>query len=476
MSDLLGRKQEIDIFLKLKKTDKPSFVALYGRRRVGKTFLVKQVFENNFTFYLTGIANVGTKKQLSSFHGMLLRYFPIMEGTAIAKNWFDAFGQLITAIEKEPLGKKVIFLDELPWLDTAKSDFLPALEYFWNSWASSRKDILLIVCGSAASWMIHNLLNHRGGLHNRVTHRMLLEPFTLGECETYFKAQGASFDRYQIIQLYMVMGGIPFYLEQVDKGMTATQNIDKICFTKNGILRTEFDNLYASLFNKAERHLEIIETLAKKKKGMTRAELIQKTSFSNGGGLTRILAELEESGFIRRFKSFGNRVRQSLYQVSDHYSLFYIRFIRKVDLSDTNSWLDQLDNPAVRAWSGYAFEQVCLAHLPQIKQALGIKSVQTKASTWQGSDGTQQAQIDLVIDRRDHAINLCEMKFSLHPFTIDKAYAADLRRKIGVFKSVTATRKSIFLTFITTYGLTQNNYANSLVQQSLTMDVLFERK
>ncbi len=474
MKKLVGRKEEVNLLVKLHQEDKAAFVAIYGRRRVGKTFLVKQVFNNSFTFYLTGIANVGTKRQLSSFHGMLQRSFSTMEEIPPATNWFEAFNQLIKGIESKKEEKKVIFLDELPWLDTAKSDFLPALEYFWNSWASAQNDVLLIVCGSAASWMINNLINHRGGLHNRVTHRMLLEPFTLGECENYFKAQGASFGQYQIIQLYMVMGGIPFYLEQVDKGLTAAQNIDKMCFSKNGLLRTEFTNLYASLFKNANRHLEIIEALSKKAKGMSRLEIINNTSFTNGGGLSRILAELEKSGFIRQFKSFGNKVRDSRFQLSDFYSLFYIRFIKDFDISDKNSWLNRIDDPKVRAWSGYAFEQVCLSHLSQIKEALGIRAIQSYSSAWQGADDSGHAQIDLVIDRRDHALNLCEIKFSINPFAIDKSYGENLRKKISIFKAATNTKKSIFLTFITTFGLVQNEHSGSLVQQSLTMDMLFD--
>ena len=474
MELLIGRHEEIRILEGLKETEKPAFVAVYGRRRVGKTFLIRQCFGKKFTFYFTGTANVNTQQQLSNFHGALVKQFHAAERFAPAKNWFEAFQQLTTALEGQGEGKKTIFLDELPWLDTSKSGFIPALEYFWNSWASAQSDLLLVTCGSAASWMINNLINHHGGLHNRVTHRLQLEPFTLSECETFFKSRGASFDRYQLIQLYMVTGGIPFYLDQVDKGLTATQNIDRLCFTKNGLLYTEFDNLYASLFKKSDKHILIIDVLAKKNKGMTRDELAQKTRIPQGGSLARLLQELEESGFIRRYKAFGNKVRDSHYQVSDFYSLFYLKFIKNIDLEDKNSWLNRLDNPDVRAWSGYAFEQVCRAHIAQIKQALGINGIQTSASTWQGSDGVSQAQIDLVVDRRDHAINLCEMKFSIDTFTIDKAYSEDLRRKISVFKAATATKKAVFLTLITTFGLAKNVYADSLVQKSLTMDALFD--
>jgi uncharacterized protein len=474
MQNLIGRKEEIKLLEALKESDKPAFVALYGRRRVGKTYLVRQFFGQSFSYYLTGVTNTSTRQLLSNFHTELVNKYPIAERLKEPKNWFQAFQQLATVLEAQEAGKKIIFLDELPWFDTPKSGFIPALEYFWNSWASARNDILLIVCGSAASWMINNLINNHGGLHNRVTHRLILEPFTLAECELYFQSRGFSYERYQIIQLYMVTGGIPFYLERADKGLTATQNIDRLCFVKSGLLRTEFDNLYASLFKTADNHILIIETLAKKNKGMSREELMGKTHLTNGGSLTRVLSELEESGFIRRYKSFGHTTRNAQYQVCDFYSLFYLKFIKNTDVSDQNSWIDRLDNPEVRAWSGYAFEQICLAHLPQIKKALGIGSVQTFSSVWQGTDGVSSAQIDLVIDRRDQAINLCEMKFSINPFVIDKSYSDTLRQKIGVFKAATGTRKAIFLTFITTFGLAQNEYAMSVVQNSLTMDVLFE--
>ena len=474
MNNLIGRNEEIKLLEKLKNTDKPAFVALYGRRRVGKTYLIRQLLGASFSFYLTGVTNTTTRQLLSNFHTSLVGKYPSAERFRQPKDWFQAFQQLTTTLEEQGEGKKVIFLDELPWFDLPKSGFIPALEYFWNSWASARNDVLLIVCGSAASWMINNLINHHGGLHNRVTHRLILEPFTLSECESYFKSRGFNYDRYQIVQMYMVTGGIPFYLERTDKGLTATQNIDLLCFTKNGLLRTEFDNLYASLFKVADKHISIIETLAKKNKGMSRDELIEKTNLPNGGSLTKILSELEESGFIRKYKSFGHTTRKMQYQISDFYSLFYLKFIRNTDINDQNMWIDRLNNPEVRAWSGYAFEQVCLAHLTQIKRALGISSVQTYASVWQGSDGISSAQIDLVIDRRDHAINICEMKFSINRFAIDKSYAENLRQKMGVFQKATNTRKALFLTFITTFGLADNEYSSSLVQNSLSIDALFE--
>lgn len=471
---MIGRQEELALLQTLERADKSSFVAVYGRRRVGKTYLIRTVFENKMVFQLTGLARTKINKQLANFHAALVKNFPQYEEKPIAQDWFQAFLQLESALETSPAAKKIVFLDELPWLDSRNSGFVSALEHFWNSWASARRDVLLIVCGSAASWMINNLINNHGGLHNRVTHQMPIDPFTLAECEAFFKSKSATYDRYQLLQLYMVLGGIPFYLDMVETAQSAAQNINRLCFTPKGGLRKEFDNLYASLFRNADKHIAVIEALAKKTQGMEREDLIKASNLINNGNTTKILKELEESDFIRRYNTFGKNSRNSLYQLTDFYSLFYLKFIKSNSVLDTDFWLSSLDNPEVRAWSGYAFEQICLSHLSAIKKALGISGIQTISSAWLGSYDNQKAQIDLVIDRRDHVITICEMKFSINPFIIEKKYADDLRTKIAIFKQSTGTTKAVFLTFITTFGLIQNEHAMSLVQNSLTMDILFQ--
>jgi uncharacterized protein len=473
---MIGRKEEIEILDSLKQPSESAFVAVYGRRRVGKTYLIRYVFKDTFTFQLTGIGNVEVLQQLANFRGSFVRDFPEFEDLPVAKDWFEAFRQLIAALEANSAPQKILFLDELPWLDNTKSYFIAALEHFWNSWASARRDIVLIVCGSSASWMINNLINNKGGLHNRVTHQLKIDPFTLGECEAYFKSKSATYTRYQIVQLYMALGGIPFYLNAVNTGKSVAQNINDMGFTPKGFLRKEFNNLYASLFKNANKHLNIIEALSQKMKGLDREELLKLAKLPNNGNTSKILIELEESNFITKYNAFGNNGRHFIYQLTDFYSLFFIRFIKNSNVKDKNFWINSLDSPEIRAWSGYAFEQICFAHLDEIKIALGISGVQTSSSAWIGSNGTNKAQIDLVIDRRDHVINLCEAKFSINLFTIDKKYAEELRTKIGVFKDVTQTQKSVFLTLITTMGLTPNDYAQSLVQNSITMDVLFQTK
>lgn len=475
MAKVIGRTQETNLLRELEKIDRSTFVAVYGRRRVGKTFLIRSVYGETFAYHLTGIANVDTNQQLANFHSALVRYFPMMEDRMVPGDWFQAFQYLITALETLPrIGKKKIFLDELPWMDTPGSMFISALEHFWNSWASARPDILLIVCGSAASWMVNQLINNTGGLYNRITHRIHLEPFTLAECEAFFKAKSPGYDRYQLLQLYMVLGGIPFYLEAVDTSKSASQNINDLCFSPRGILRTEFHKLYASLFSKSERHIAIVEALATKAQGLERDALLAAAKMPNGGNATTVLNELEESSFIRKYNAFGKQKNSAMYQLTDFYSLFYLKFIKNNSSNDDDFWLNGLDKPEVRAWSGYAFEQVCLAHLRQIKVALGIAGVQTQSSAWSAGNGKDRVQVDLVIDRRDQVVNLCEMKFSIRPFTIEKSYADTLMRKIDMFREFTKTPKAVWLTFITTHGLVGNQYAQSLVHNSLTMDTLFQ--
>ncbi len=473
---LIGRTREIEKLNRLTQSAKSEFLAVYGRRRVGKTFLLREHFKNEFDFYATGLANGNAKQQLTNFTIFINNYFG--ETHTVPQNWLSAFNLLVKALEKNPSNKKrILFFDEMPWMDTKKSDFMMGLEFFWNAWASARSDIMLIVCGSAASWMIHHLIRNTGGLYNRVTERMKLEPFTLQETEAYFKDKNIVLDRYQIIQLYMVMGGIPFYLDQVEKGKSAMQNIEDLCFRDDGKLRTEFSYIFSSLFKNADKHELIVKTIFQKGGTLTREELIKQTDFSSGGGISKVLSELEESGFITSFRKFGVQKSHLVYALSDFYTLFYFRFIKNEGKYEPNIWINKIDNPAFRAWSGLAFEQVCFAHVPQIKKALQIGGVSSSTYSWQmkGSADKKGSQIDLIIDRRDQVINLFEIKYAINQITITKEYDAILRHKIHAFKDTTGTKKSIFLTMLTTHGLKPNEYSTSSIQNELTMDALFEQ-
>lgn len=474
MKQFVGRQREQQIFKKLLKSGQSEFVAVYGRRRVGKTELVRQVFDNQFTFQMTAIANVTKGQQLLNFYTTLQEHQKEKPLNGVPKNWFLAFRQLIDFLKASKDPQKIVFLDELPWFDNQKSDFIPALEHFWNSWAAVRDDVVLVVCGSAASWIINKLINHKGGLHNRITERIRLAPFTLREAAQLLKLKNPALTHYQIIQLYMVMGGIPFYLNRVSQGYSVMQNIEQTAFAADGLLRLEFDNLFRALFSKAERHIAVVRAIAQKTKGLTRSEIIKYAKITNSGTLTSILDELEKSGFIRRYNPFNKKKKNSLYQLVDFYTLFYLRFIEGSDPGDLYNWSNATDTPAYRAWSGYAFEQICLYHIQQIKDALGIRGLISHTFSWKSQDAKDGAQIDLIIDRRDQVINLCEIKFSTEPYVITKSYARQLRQKIAVFRTETGTKKAIFLTMITTYGVYENEHARGLVQNDLDMEVLFE--
>jgi uncharacterized protein len=470
--DIVGRKNELQFFDDVLQSQKSEFVCVYGRRRVGKTFLIRNAYAQSFTFYFTGYANATLEVQLKQFSEALAKK-KNLRNVPTYTTWVSALNALIQYIEKTNTKKKIIFIDELPWLDTPNSDFIMALEHFWNTWASARKDIILIVCGSAASWMINKLINNKGGLHNRITQKLKILPFTLQECEQFIQQKKSVIDRYQIIQLYMALGGIPYYWDQINRRQSATQNIERLCFTENGLLRTEFNNLLTSLFKQNDKHSAIIKCLASKAKGLSRSDIIRLTKLNDGGSITRLLSELEESGFIRKYTPFGKLNRDSLYQLVDFYSLFYFRYILQASTEDTNYWTTQIESSSYRTWSGYAFENVCRYHLPQIKTALGISGMHTESASWRSKKTNKGAQIDIVIDRKDNVISICEVKFANTPYEITKAYETNLRNKLAAFKSETATRKALFLTMITPYGLKENARSASLVQNNLTINELF---
>lgn len=370
--------------------------------------------------------------------------------------------------------KKVIFIDEIPWLDTPRSGFLSALEYFWNSFASARKDVLLIICGSATSWIINKVLKNHGGLHNRVTYRIHLQPFTLYECEQYAKYLGMRASHYDLIEYYMILGGVAFYWSRLDKGLSVAQNIDNMIFSETGFLHNEFNELYDSLFNEPESYLKIIHALGTIRIGMTRDELVKEGGISSNGKLTRMLEDLTECGFIKRIPSFGGKAKDDLIQLVDNFTIFYYKYMKENLNNDEHFWSNSYNSTIRSAWTGLAFERVCFQHIPQIKQAMGIAGVATQCYSWKtkGDALSSGTQIDMVLDRRDNIINICEMKFSKGEYTITKDYAMSLNNKVERFIESTKNKKTILLTMITTNGVVHNEYWNQ-IQCDITADELF---
>ena len=472
--EIIGRQSEISELEKLYAGNRPEFVVLYGRRRVGKTFLMNEVFRGKETFSHTALSTIelGGKdllaKQLQHFTHSLIRYGAEFESAP--QNWLDAFFILEQFLEKKAAkGERLLVcIDELPWLDTPRSGFVTAFEAFWNGWGAKREDFMLIVCGSAVSWVSDNLLNGKGGLYDRVTVEIKLEPFTLRECEEFFRSRNVRLDRYDIIQAYMIFGGIPYYLNLFTAGKSLAQNVDALIFNGKGKLTNEYDRLFGAIFKNAENAEKVIKFLSSKRIGYTREEILKATEIGNGGEFTKLLRALEESDFIARFRYFTEPKKCTRYRLIDNFCLFHNYFIGKKGTDDTEYWQHQQNSPSVNSWRGFAFENVCFQHIRQIKSALGISGVHTETFSWMGRD----SQVDLLIERADRLINLCECKFSSKDFLIDKEYDCKLRVRQASFMEETGTRCATIMTLITPFGLKLNEYSGRF-QSIVTAAELF---
>lgn len=471
---IIGRKKEKDSLMQCLNSKRPEFVVIYGRRRVGKTFLVREYFNNQFSFYATGLSDEKTKGQLRGFAAGLNEYGH--EDKGIPGDWFEAFARLRELLEKkntyrEPINnKRVVFLDELPWMDTARSDFKSALDYFWNSWASTQDDLVLIVCGSATSWIITNLLNNKKGFHNRVTRRIHLAPFSLAECEELLEYNDIVMTRKQIIESYMYFGGIPYYLNLMDQRLSLAQNVNEMCFSEHGPLYNEYFSLFSSLFDKPEKHMAILETLAKNKNGMTRVELSGYKEIGGGSVLTKDLRELEECGFIRKFNTLTKGENECCYQIIDPFTLFSIAFLnnRRFD-----SWNEYINSPGYNSWRGNSFEVVCFNHINQIKAALGISGIETNEYAWRSGSSGKGAQIDLVIARKDGVINLCEIKYTNEVYALDSEEHDKIQNRLTQFQKESGSKDAIHVTLICGDDYRQNKYSG-IIQNVIVGDDFFE--
>lgn len=471
---MVGRQQEIKYLRQLCQSDSAEMVAIVGRRRVGKTFLVRNVFEKQMVFEFSGTQHVSRANQLKKFALKISEYQNLGFLIQAPTDWGEAFNLLKTYLLglSKSKQKQVIFFDELPWIATARSGFLEEFAYWWNDWAS-RQNLMVIICGSAAAWMIKKVISNKGGLHNRISAKIDLQPFTLAETKELVQRINPALNNYQILQLYMSIGGIPYYLQQLHKGESATQTINRLCFQKDGFLRLEFENLYAALYDDYEHHIEIIKVLATKWKGLTRQEIIKHTRLSDGGGLTKILTELSASSFIISILPFGKKKKDTLYRLVDEYSLFYLKFIEGQRAKNQDVWLQLSKENPYTIWRGYAFENICIKHVEAIKMALGISGVRTNTSSFLAKKG-DTIQIDMLIDRADNCINLCEMKFYSDELLIDKQLAAQLQRRRTRFQELSGSRKTLFNTLVTTFGVRENEHSLAQVDQVVTADELFK--
>ncbi len=489
VTSLVGRDEEISTLQRLLDSNKPEFLALYGRRRVGKTYLIRQFFEKKevIFFNVTGSKKGSRLNQLKHFTQQIGKVFYGGVSLAVPKSWDDAFDVLTEAINKQEKNKKIIlFFDELPWMATKKSMLLQGLDYYWNQFWSNDQRVKLIICGSSASWIIHKVINNKGGLHNRITRKIFLEPFTLSETRKFLENQKIQLNNQQILMIYMVTGGVPYYLSYIEKGWSAAQIIEKLAFTQKSVLLEEFDNLFSSLFDHSEIYIQLIKVIANRRYGIGQRELLQNIGTAAMGSMgINALRELEETGFIISFIPHFHKRQGIYYRLIDEYTYFYLKWIEPIKNTlqrkslDKGNWQAIQKTPEWHNWLGYAFEAVCYKHISVIRKALSI-SPDAVANSWRyvprKDEKWRGAQIDLLFERKDDAITLCEIKYSDEPFTITKEYVEKLKRKINVFKEQTRTKKQLFLAFISANGLKNNYYSEEMVNGIVTLDDFFTDK
>ena len=479
---IVGRKNELQRLDELYYSDHAELVAVYGRRRVGKTFLISNHFKNRIVFTHSGLSpielkeaegNTPLRKQLKHFYNSLI--VQGMKRSRCPDNWLDAFLMLeLFLISKADGHRQIVFLDELPWMDTQKSGFVTALEGFWNTWACHQDHLMVVVCGSSTSWMLDKLVNNHGGLYNRLTCEICLRPFTLRECEEYFKSVKIRLSRYDIVQAYMVTGGIPYYLSYFRKGLSIGQNIDQLFFDPDAPLQNEYDRLFASVFTNPEEMKTIIQTLSSKNCGYTRSEIARLTGSTSGGALTDELNALIAGDFIRRYQPFGMRRNEMYYKLIDPFCLFYLKFVAERSSLQDFFWESNSMSHSVVSWRGFAFENVCFNHIRQIKAALGISGVSTEQSAWsKRADDEEGTQIDMIILRKDNIVNMCEIKYSASIFTVNKQYDLILRNRQAILETIIPRNAVVHNTLITTHGLKYNEYSG-VFDQVVTLDALFQ--
>jgi len=480
MSKIVGREKEMDVLQRLYRSTNAEFVAIYGRRRVGKTFLVGELFKDKFAFRHIGLSPydgqypVTMKDQLLAFHISLLRA-GMDVSVKCPDNWLTAFFLLSQLLEKKSTTKRqLVFIDEMPWMDTPKAGFLTAFENFWNGWGCFRDKLMLVVCGSSTSWIVDNIVNSQGGLYNRLTAQMKLLPFTLKETESFFKSRSITLSRYDIVQSHMVLGGIPYYLSYFTHGKSFAQNIDAIFFENNAPLKNEFDRLFKTLFKHSEKYVDIVRFLNKRGYGYRRDEISVGAKISKGGGLSDMLKKLKDSDFIEEYEFRYPVGKGTYYRLIDSFCLFFLKFVDGNKEADAQYWQNIQRLPEISNWKGHAFERLCAEHSIQIKHALGVSGVISHQSpvAFEESSGNAGAQVDLLIDRADNVANLCEIKFVKDVYTVTAEEEKKIEHRADRIQKVLDKNKVIHLTLVTTHGLKFGIHSGNF-QKVVTLDDLF---
>lgn len=475
---LIGRKKEIQELEKAYRSGQFEFIALYGRRRVGKTYLVSQVFEDRISFRHAASPNDEErqdekgllKMQLEVFYGSLLAQG--LKESKKPNSWVEAFLLLIRLFEgKDPAERWVIFLDEFPWMDTKRSNFIEAFSWFLNFWAANQKNLMIIAAGSSTSWMLNNLIHSTGGLYNRVTNPIRLSPFRLQETEQFFREKGFDLSRYSIARIQMAFGGIPYYLNFLDRGEGLSRFVDRMLFEKGAKLGLEYDTLFRSSFEKGDLARKIAEYLGKRSSGYTRKEIVEGLKISDGKAVKDALDALQEGDFVLEYVPYKEAQNKKRYRLIDPFCIFYLHFVAGKRSLDPSFFADSVEP---NSWIGAAFENLCAAHLEQIKRALVISKLSSIefSLVFPKEEDKKGAQVDLVLVRKDRIVNLCEMKFYGKPYVQTEKEHHSLTNRVARLKETLPATYSIAPVLITVFEPSSGGYPDDYVQV-LTLDDLF---
>ena len=494
---MIGRKKEIKLLNEICDLEESSLVAIYGRRRIGKTYLVNHMFkkyrQDCLFFEFTGAYDGDKRGQIDNFIDQVYEWFYVEPSFEI-KSWSDAFRFLKRTIDKEikkrdSNEKVIVFLDEVPWIDRSnKGGFLSALGYFWNTWCEPRENVVLILCGSNSSWIRDKILkNARGSLYQRVTHQISMYPFDLKETKAYLLEQkGFMIDNKTVTDIYMIFGGVAKYLSFLNPNESSAENIDRVFFSIHGSMYREYDELFSSLFaDKSDYYKSVIELLCTRRSGFSLSDISKAFNEKLGGKLRLAIAELEECGFIKGLSKYGNSVRGVNYMIVDPYILFHHKWIKGFSRNDiatlpNNYWLHKSSSQSYAVWSGYAFEIVVMVNIRLYLNAIGRLGFFSGVYHWQHmakSEDEQGAQIDMVVNYGNNIFDILECKYYNSEYVISKEYAKNIKNKLSMFKKYglySKQKSELRLVFLTSYGVKMNAEAHSLNISRVCLDDLFE--
>ena len=469
---IIGRREEIRELEKCEKSKKSELVCVYGRRRVGKTYLVEQSFANLFAFRATGVESGNTRTQLKSFYQRLVEAGDTER--RVPQDWFEAFSRLERILAAENIrrsihGKRIVFFDEFPWFATPRSDFLEAFGEFWNRCGTAQGDFLFIICGSATSWIIKNILEDTGSLYNRVTSQIFLRPFSLRETELYMESRVFGWSRRQIVECQMIFGGLPYFFDLLNPDESLTWNINALIFKPHALLRHESKKLLEATLKKSPAYNDILKCLSSHYYGMQKNACFASLDISQGT-FSRAVEDLIKCGYVHESVDRYSKGHPLRLQLIDPFLLFHYNFLEK-GYSETTRFEDfKSDTGRYNNWRGHAFEILCMYHIDHIKNALGISGVRTNSYAWVSEKN--EAQIDLVLDRDDGIVNICEEKYTDTAFAVSAEYEERLLKKMDIYRAETKTKKALKIVMICTENLAGTANTEHITRV-LTLDDLF---